>query len=253
MGIPTLRRGLIGLPSPGRPLIGSLAVASFAVLFSSPSAHAASLTKSFTGFSDAFQPSQWAFFFEGDGTGSFSTTFGGGGGGTGTMTLSSTANNPPGTFEFAYDTAKLDSYAPGPNYVFQSGVLSYDWTWNFTPPTPGVALPFTYEKMIASPRSNSILLSQFNGDASQIGDLAFYNTQGTATDTVLAGAKFGFKIDSSLTNSTIFSGATATVTNFQFDAEYREVPGPLPAAAVVAAFGWSRKLRRRINQASLEA
>jgi hypothetical protein len=45
----------------------------------------------------------------------------------------------------------------------------------------------------------------------------------------------------------------AFITNFEFTALYDEVPGPLPILGAGAAFGFSRKLRRRLNSAKAVA
>jgi hypothetical protein len=39
-------------------------------------------------------------------------------------------------------------------------------------------------------------------------------------------------------------------SGFQYTANYKEVPGPLPVAAAVGAFAWSRTIRRRLSAAS---
>jgi len=42
----------------------------------------------------------------------------------------------------------------------------------------------------------------------------------------------------------------ATLDNLSNNITQESVPGPLPLAAVAAAFGWSRRLRRRLNTAT---
>ena len=46
------------------------------------------------------------------------------------------------------------------------------------------------------------------------------------------------------------SNATGVIQDFQFVAEYEEVPGPLPLVGAAAAFAWSRRLRKRLNSAN---
>ena len=43
---------------------------------------------------------------------------------------------------------------------------------------------------------------------------------------------------------------TGVISNFVFEAEYEAVPGPLPLLGAAAAFGWSRRLRKRLNSAN---
>jgi hypothetical protein len=45
----------------------------------------------------------------------------------------------------------------------------------------------------------------------------------------------------------------ATLDNLSNNITQAPVPGPLPLAAVAAAFGWSRRLRRRLNPATSDA
>lgn len=44
--------------------------------------------------------------------------------------------------------------------------------------------------------------------------------------------------------------ADIDIYDISVDAIYKEVPGPLPVAAAVGAFAWSRRIRRRLNSAT---
>ncbi|QVL53343.1 MAG: hypothetical protein KFB97_02815 [Cyanobium sp. M30B3] len=74
--------------------------------------------------------------------------------------------------------------------------------------------------------------------------LAVNNSQGTGFSqfNVLSGDTFGFRVFA--TDNQLGPGI-ATISNFS-----APVPGPLPLLGVGAAFGYSRRLRRRINLAT---
>jgi hypothetical protein len=55
---------------------------------------------------------------------------------------------------------------------------------------------------------------------------------------------FKFELESS------FATADSIITDLEVEASYREVPGPLPVAAALGAFAWSRRIRRRLSAAS---
>ena len=50
--------------------------------------------------------------------------------------------------------------------------------------------------------------------------------------------------------TSIVGTSEANISDLQVDASYREVPGPLPVAAALGAFAWSRRIRRRLSAAS---
>ncbi len=56
-----------------------------------------------------------------------------------------------------------------------------------------------------------------------------------------AGESFGFRVT---TTDNVGDYGVLSITGF----EATDVPGPLPLAGGAAAFGWSRRLRRRIRQ-----
>ena len=65
---------------------------------------------------------------------------------------------------------------------------------------------------------------------------------GSASFSVLAGDVFGFRQN---TLDSDFGRASTTISNF--NGPVQSVPGPLPLLGAGAAFGWSRRLRKRIR------
>jgi hypothetical protein len=60
-----------------------------------------------------------------------------------------------------------------------------------------------------------------------------------------------FELLNDLTESSApFPSGEGRASSFQYTATYKEVPGPLPVAAAVGAFAWSRTIRRRLSSAS---
>lgn len=168
----------------------ALCAAPIAGLICFSPAEAATLT--FSGFKDAFQPSNWTPI--GTGTGSITAD---------TMTLEA----QPGQFKaFTYDTNTLNAYAPtsptpGKFFVFHDGVLNY--------------------KQVSS-------------------GAGLFGSVNTAKVVGIGLLSLG-------------SAAVTTVTDFSFQANYKEVPGPLPVAAALGAFAWSRRIRRRLSSATSQA
>ena len=80
------------------------------------------------------------------------------------------------------------------------------------------------------------------------------STTGTyPSGTILASAlptSLGWEIATTLQQTGV---GTGFIDNFSFTAIYDEVPGPLPILGAGAAFGFSRKLRRRLNSAKAVA
>lgn len=60
-----------------------------------------------------------------------------------------------------------------------------------------------------------------------------------------AGETFGFRVT---TSDNTGDYGVLSITNFTATITPASVPGPLPMAGAAAAFGWSRRLRRRIRQ-----
>ena len=73
-----------------------------------------------------------------------------------------------------------------------------------------------------------------------------------AVDAVDSANTISFALVNDLTENPgpAFSAGLGRVSNFEYTATYKEVPGPLPVAAAVGAFAWSRTIRRRLSSAS---
>ncbi len=77
-----------------------------------------------------------------------------------------------------------------------------------------------------------------NGSFTQLAQNDFQGS-GSTQFNVLAGDTFGFRV---FATDNVVGPGIATISNFS-----APVPGPLPLLGVGAAFGYSRRLRRRIN------
>ena len=113
-----------------------------------------------------------------------------------------------------------------------AGTVSFDWAYSTNDFAPFFD-PFGY-----------LLNGAFTQLTSEFGAL---NQSGLASFSVLAGDVFGFRQNSfdslngrAVTTISTFNGPLAAPGT-------ASVPGPLPLLGVGAAFGWSRKLRRRIG------
>jgi hypothetical protein len=111
-----------------------------------------------------------------------------------------------------------------------SGTVSFDWLYN-TIDSPGVD-SFGY---------------LINGVQTQLTDDQTTLPSGISSFSVVSGDIFGFYVASTDGD---FSAGIATVYNFngprsQSNAGSTDVPAPAAVLGVLAAFGWSRKLRRR--------
>ena len=214
-------------------------------------AQAATLQRTFTGFSGAFAANQWAKSVTNDGTGTLTTT---------TMTITATDTDPDGggaQYTFT-PSSKLDSFAdpgwPAPvgnqYYQFVSGTATFDWSWTW-PTDEALGNNYPLQTFIGSAAPTT--LWKFNGTTlGDYSDITKYTTSGSGTLEVNTPDGFGFRMFGS-SGGNVMADATATITNFQFVANYRLVPGPLPAAAAVAGFAWSRRLRRRLQAAGAQA
>ena len=105
-----------------------------------------------------------------------------------------------------------------------SGPVSFDWSYSST--DEDVFDGFGY---------------LLNGSFTKLTDNASQGT-GFSQFNVLSGDTFGFLV---FTTDNDFGPGNATISNFS-----APVPGPLPLLGVGAAFGYSRRLRRRINLAT---
>jgi hypothetical protein len=72
-----------------------------------------------------------------------------------------------------------------------------------------------------------------------------------AVDALDSANTISFALVNDLTeNPGPFEAGLGRVSDFEYVATYKEVPGPLPVAAAVGAFAWSRTIRRRLSAAS---
>lgn len=220
-----------------------------AAFFAPAQAAPASFTRTFTGFTDAFAPAEWSKATTGDGTGALSSS---------TMTI--TATNAGGGAQYQFGpTTKLDSWfnpawnATLPNYTtdsnwkFTTGTATFNWNWALPQGTMGLVYPF---QTFIGTNTPSTLWSFGGGDFT---NPASYTTSGTGkTLNIVTPDSFGFRM--SPTVAGLGGGpVVGTISNWSFAANYVYVPGPLPAAAALAGFAWSRKLRRRLKVAGSEA
>lgn len=175
------------------------------------------------GFTGIYSPSNWTVATNG-GTGSVDTS-----GAPNTITLTGTSyfNNRVST--------DYTTIASG------SGKVSFDWAYS------------SEESWSAYDRFGYLL----NGAFTPLSDgnvYAIYDPvtgmneplqlSGTYSFDVTSGDSFGFRMDSdpSVQSST-------TISNFSAPVAATPVPGPLPVLGVLAAFGFSRRLRARIHAA----
>lgn len=212
------------------------------IFFAVAPSQAATLTKTFNGFTEAFAPGEFITTTNAAGTATFTPT-------TLTLVRQRTTGSTP---VVSYEVTKsiMEDFRPlGVGAVtFVSGVFSYDWH-------------------ITSGTSNNGGLAAYNFSQTESGQtpikFAYPATPPTAAPLNIAtgtGAniaselvdtsKFGwFLTKSNNIGSPTDSNATATISNFVFTATYETVPGPLPLAGAAAAFAWSRRLRRRLKTA----
>lgn len=111
-----------------------------------------------------------------------------------------------------------------------AGTVSFDW--NFSTDDTAFYDPFGY---------------LLNGAFTQLtNDGGPDNQSGSVTFSVLTGGVFGFRQNST---DSCCGRASTTISNFNgpIAAAPVSVPGPLPLLGAVAAFGWSRQLRKRIR------
>lgn len=196
-----------------------------------------------SGFTGLFEPANWdlnsgptpANSCTPNGCGTLDST---------TMSLTSgrAANN---YVEYSFDISKIVNAYPS----FTTGTLTAKWQWNVNGTVQGNA---------ALPRD---LFSYFpGGDPSPIGTI-FNNPNGNSVnsdgflefDVNKEDNAFGFRI------AGVPAGGKYTVTGAIADFKFSDnthraaVPGPVPVMAAMAAFAWSRKLRRRIASRGFSA
>lgn len=118
------------------------------------------------------------------------------------------------------------SFAQFSKTVNQDSLISFDWSYVSADEEPGFE-PFFYIN------GSQFKLSSDGGGQNQSGNL--FNIP------VAGGSTFGFRQESDGS----FGGTTTTISAFNVIPS--EVPAPLPLLGAVAAFGWSRRLRKRIQ------
>jgi hypothetical protein len=191
-------------------VLGAGVLASAAVALGAAPAHAA------LGFKEYYAPNQWTLTSDGPAGGS---TFN-----ESTLSLTSSNNN-----------SGSSSYIDYTIIAQYTGTYSFGWNYATADDQPEFD-PFFYINGVNSSASQPVLhtvLAPFDStNTSQSGFETFFAN---------AGDVIGFR-QSSIDSR--FGSATTIITGFNS----ADVPGPLPIFGAAAAFGWSRKLRKRIKQ-----
>jgi hypothetical protein len=168
---------------------------------------AANPSQAFTFFADSYDPANWTQSIQGDG--SIDTN------GAPASIILKSANDGNG-----YQNTDFTITAPAP------GTVSFDWSYD-TEDDPEWD-PFGY---------------LLNGSFTQLTDNGGSNVQsGTASFSVLAVDVFGLRQNS---EDSDYGRASTTISNF--NGPLPSVPGPLPLLGIGTAFGWSRRLRHRLD------
>jgi hypothetical protein len=205
------------------------------ILLSAAPSHAVSLTRTFTGFTDAFAQgnSNWTVVTGGGSAANFTPTS------LGLVRPGAAGASPSVSYLLdptIFETTYVPVTANGRAVKFLGGQVSYTWSWLSTSPSAaagGYNFQATENYVSVNP--------EFNPASGT-------TATGTYTGNALpAYGSFGFIHTRSAPNTT--GNATGTISNFQFIAQYETVPGPLPLAGAAAAFAWSRRLRRRLKTA----
>jgi hypothetical protein len=210
------------------------------ILFAAAPSHAATtVTKTFTGFTEAFAPSNWALTQTGSGAAATVT-------GT-NITLSRPVSAGTTAAVFTASTAILDAFKPTNAITFLYGSPSFTWEWQTSAGMNNTAL----NRYQFSPQVGGIVSSvKWNPQISAVANQVYTGTVNPLT-VIAPGGTFGFSHIKTPGGSA--ATTTGTVTAFTFEAVYSAVPGPLPLAAAAAGFAWSRKLRRRLKTAQFAA
>jgi len=173
--------------------------------------HAVQLQQDFAG---VYAPANWTFVGNG-GDGSVDTA-----GAPGSITLTGSNQNPddePGpSISTDYTTT-----------AFASGPVSFDWSYSSDDED-------FYDSFLFFNGSFTFSFTLIADNASQGSGFSQFN--------VLVGDTFGFRV---FTFDDQYGPGIATISNFS-----APVPGPLPLLGVGAAFGYSRRLRRRTTLAN---
>ena len=188
----------------------ALTAAPVAALACFSPAQAANVTVNFNGFTGAFEEANWDYS----------------GNGTGDIAIVAPATTPRMFFNIGAGTAQSTG-----KYTYQLAKLNSP-LYRPSNPTPGKVYLFHSGKI-----KKATLQSSFPD---------------FAVDTVDDVNTISFGLINDLTENPgpNFNAGEGRVSNFEYVATYKEVPGPLPVAAAVGAFAWSRTIRRRLSAAS---
>lgn len=212
------------------------------IFFAVAPSQAATLTKTFNGFSEAFAPGEFTTLTNGNGTATFTPT---------TLTLvRQVATGSTPVVNYKVTKSLMETFRPlnVGAVKFLSGVYSYNWhitsgtsnngglgAYNFSQTESGqTPIKFAYPATPPTTAPGNVA----TGTGANIASVLVDNSE------------FGwFLTKSNNIGSPSNSNATATISNFVFTATYETVPGPLPLVGAAAAFAWSRRLRRRLKTA----
>jgi hypothetical protein len=209
------------------------------ILFAAAPSHAVTtVTKTFTGFTEAFAPTNWAITQTGSGAATVTGT---------NIILSRPANAGTTAAVFTASTALLDSFKPTNAITFLFGSPSFTWEWQTSINMNATALArYQFSPQVGGNVSTVKWNPQTTATANQV-----YTGSVDPLTVVSPGGTFGFSHIKTAGGSA--ATTTGTITAFTFAAVYSAVPGPLPLAAAAAGFAWSRKLRRRLKTAQFAA
>lgn len=218
-----------------------------AALIASPVVFAASpsqaFQETFNNFEDPFKGpapgSQWTNVSAAGGSRSFTTT-------TLTLNASAATNGSTGGVSYQTSTSVFDDVKPVGAGDFLKGTFSFDWRWRYTPGTSTIdttSTSFIFQTLVGGTSSGALNTTALAANT--------WSSLSSYTGTVDAGQAFGFNVGRAFA---VGNGvATVEISNYQFIADFAAVPGPLPIAGAAVAFGWSRKLRRRLKVAGIQA
>ncbi len=120
------------------------------------------------------------------------------------------------------------------------------WIENYSSLLPAGTYSYDYAIKLNSPTGSVTEFDDFGNPLSSYpsGTMLGGAVSGSYPPTTLSYPYFGF-FGVNINDGSGTAKATVTLTNFSFT--YAPVPGPLPIAGAFAAFGVSRKLRKRIR------
>jgi len=144
--------------------------------------------------------------------------------------------------------------------------------WSFTgnggysfTPTPGTTVPLTRMNLTSADggpvtlKFNTNTLNSFAPTSTTPGKVFVFD-YGNVTQANTSTSNLDYiitTVDKEFVSFTLqpdliapVPGSQGRVSGFAYLANYKEVPGPLPVAAAVGAFAWSRRIRRRLGATS---